>query len=57
MVVGKRVFDFEGLLDALKEPRFELDEKQKETLVRKSWAGNVNRSLEKVAGYFKALIP
>lgn len=57
MVVGKRVFDFEALLEAFKEKQPEIDERQKEALVSKVWADNVNRSLEKVAGYFRRFIP
>ena len=56
ITIGKRVFDFEGLLGTFKENQLEIDEQQKENLVSKTWAGNVSQSSEKVAGYFRDFI-
>jgi CDP-glycerol glycerophosphotransferase (TagB/SpsB family) len=57
ITIGKRVFDFEGLLGTFKENQLEIDEQQKENLVSKTWAGNVSQSSERVAGYFRGFIP
>lgn len=57
ITIGKRVFDFEGLLGTFKENQLEIDGQQKEILVSKTWAGNVSRSSERVAGYFRDFIP
>lgn len=53
MVVGQRVFDFQSLLNMIREENFGLDEAARKRLLQKCWGENRMDACERIGSFFK----